>query len=190
MRSLLFLLPLLVVVRSEGNVCADVHKENNECQIQAHQTYVTAMKLGDDGRPDWRARKTCNYLTEAIEVCGNVLTEHGCNTEEAVTTMKDTQFGKLLKDIGRIVADFDSCKCPAAKAHIDRMKANAGLPNECPPEFAVVREEFHIPRSYWDVLDAVESTSQFIIDLEFGFIGGAIVATGVVLAKHFVLAFF
>ena len=81
------------------------------------------------------------------------------------------------------------------------MKANAGLPNECLPKSAVVREEFHIPRSmkffwyrvqdcYWDVVDAVESTSQFIIDLEFGFIGGAIVATGVVLAKHFVLAFF
>jgi len=63
------------------------------------------------------------------------------------------------------------------KAHIDRMKAKEGLEveEECPPEFAVVHE--------------VESTSEFF-DLDFGFIGGVIVATGIVFAKPFVLAFF
>ena len=63
------------------------------------------------------------------------------------------------------------------RAHIDRMKAKEGLEveEECPPEFAVVHE--------------VESTSEFF-DLDFGFIGGVIVATGIVLAKPFVLAFF
>jgi len=45
--------------------------------------------------------------------------------------------------------------------------------------FFVVREEFHEP----------EFISQFM-DLDFGFIGGVIVATGIVLAKPFVLAFF
>ena len=48
------------------------------------------------------------------------------------------------------------------------MKAKEGfeVEEECPPEFAVVR--------------AVESTSEFI-DMDFGFIGGVIVATGLVL---------
>ena len=57
------------------------------------------------------------------------------------------------------------------------MKAKEGfeVEEECPPEFAVVR--------------AVESTSEFF-DLDFGFIGGVIVATGIVIAKPFLLAFF
>ena len=57
------------------------------------------------------------------------------------------------------------------------MKAREGLDveEECPPEFAVIH--------------TVESTSEFI-DLDFGFIGGVIVATGIVLAKPFLLAFF
>merc|ERR1712037_700588 len=82
------------------------------------------MKLG----PTWanyRARKTCNFLTEAIDVCGNKLLQHGCHSEEEVTTMKDTQLSRVLENIGQSVADFDSCKCPAAKAHIDRMRASA-----------------------------------------------------------------
>ena len=74
------------------------------------------------------------------QVCPNKLTQHGCNTEEAVrtdllaliffryhspseipndkyqvTTMKDSQLIRVHKDIGRSVADFDSCKCPAVK---------------------------------------------------------------------------
>jgi len=172
MRSLLFLLPLLVVVRSEGNVCADVRKEFNECHNQAHQTYYTAVKLGDDGRPNWSARKACNYLTEAMEVCGNKLMQHDCNSEEAVTQMKDQQLSQALRNLKSSIADWDSCKCPPVKAHIDRMKAKEGLDveEECPPEFAVIH--------------AVQSTSEFI-DLDFGFIGGVIVATGIVLAKSF-----
>ena len=68
---------------------------------------------GDDGRPDWVARKTCNYLTGSIEVrgvfdisikffespelivtdnqmlsysqdCGNKLVESGCVSQEEV----------------------------------------------------------------------------------------------------------
>jgi len=83
-----------------------------------------------------RARKTCNYLVDAIETCGNKLLENDCNTAETVTAMKDTQIGKVLENIGQSVADFDSCKCPAVKAHINRMKAAEGadVKAECPEE--------------------------------------------------------
>ena len=61
------------------------------------------------------------------------------------------------------------------------MKTKEGLEVEeefpMPDDFAVVREEFH----------AVEFID---LDLDFGFIGGVIVATGIVLAKPFVLALF
>ena len=35
---------------------------------RAHATYAEAMLKGDDGRPDFEARKACNYLEDAIEV--------------------------------------------------------------------------------------------------------------------------
>ena len=35
---------------------------------RAHGRYAEAMKKGDDGRPDFAARKACNYLEDAIEV--------------------------------------------------------------------------------------------------------------------------
>ena len=35
---------------------------------RAHGSYAEAMKKGDDGRPDFAARKACNYLEDAIEV--------------------------------------------------------------------------------------------------------------------------
>jgi len=207
MRSLLLLVPLLVVVRSEGD-CDAVKSEHNVCAKQAYETYVTAMKLG----PTWanyRARKTCNFLTEAIDVCGNKLLQHGCHSEEEVTTMKDSQLSRVLENIGQSVADFDSCKCPAAKAHIDRMKAREGLgvEEECPSESAIAREEYYrAMEHFWrnfefeDILDYffelpgvyefTELIGDLDFDFDFGFIGGAIVATGVVLGKHFVLALF
>ena len=119
---------------------------------------------------------------------------------------------------------------------MDRMKAREGLgvEEECPIEFAVVREEFYqamehfwhrVQNCYFEFEDVVygstigrlfhtvlpDLTSQLIqgdgpylravseldlgyvvpeLDLDFGFIGGAIVATGLVLSKPFILAFF
>ena len=40
-----------------------------ECFLcRAHETYKAAVVKGDDGRPDFMARKSCNYLDDAIEV--------------------------------------------------------------------------------------------------------------------------
>jgi len=181
MRTLLLLVPLLVAVQSEGE-CNGVKEDFNQCTRQAHKTYITAMKRlrQGDGRPNFVARKTCNYMMEAIEDCGNVLMQHGCNSEEAVLAMKDAKLGRVLGNIKSTIADWDSCKCPPMKAHIDRMKAKEGATvKDCPPEYAVVSGEFHEPGF----------TSQFM-DLDFAFIGGVIVATGIVLAKPFVIAFF
>jgi len=133
MRCLVLLLPLLAgVVQSDQ--CADVKKTFNDCTRAAHQTYVEAMAKKEDGRPDFRARKTCNYLTDAVETCGNGLMEHDCNTAEEVTAMKDGQISKVLERIGSTVAEFDSCKCPPVKAHVNRVKSAEGVdaPAECP----------------------------------------------------------
>ena len=40
----------------------------NCAPLRAHKTYSDAIKKGDDGRKDFVARKSCNYLEDAIEV--------------------------------------------------------------------------------------------------------------------------
>ena len=77
---------------------------------RAYEDYKTVFGQGEDGRPHWVARKTCNYLTEAIDVCsllcfrgeplmanlmwqvcGNGLLEGGCMDEEKLAKHKDEQ---------------------------------------------------------------------------------------------------
>jgi len=84
-----------------------------------------------DGREHYRARKTCNYLTEAIEICGNKLLKIDCNTVEQVNTMKDSQVTRILTNINTTIKDFDSSKCPAVKSSLDRVCA---ADPECVPD--------------------------------------------------------
>lgn len=36
--------------------------------IRAYKEYSAAMNKGDDGRPDFAARKACNYLQASVQV--------------------------------------------------------------------------------------------------------------------------
>ena len=76
--------------------------------------------------------------------------------------------------------DDDDINLIPPRAHIDRMKAKKGATvRDCPPDYDIVREEFYEP-----------GFTSYFMNLDFGFIGGVIVATGIALAKPFVLAFF
>jgi len=137
MKSFVLLLPLLVLVRAaeDAETCNKVKAEFNQCTRTAHETYKAAVVKGDDGRPDFMARKSCNYLDEAIEKCGNQLREHDCSSEAEVTAMKDSQIKTILTQLKSSVKAWDSCKCPAVKAHIDRVKKAEGVETdekECP----------------------------------------------------------
>ena len=66
--------------------------------FRAYVEYRTAFQAGDDGRPDWMARKACNYMTEAVEVfidyvmkATNVLF-----TRFAVTSWLETAMRRML----------------------------------------------------------------------------------------------
>merc|ERR1711915_345839 len=50
--------------------CGEVTNEFNQCTIKAYQEFMNAVRAGDDGRPDWFARKSCNYMAAAIEILG------------------------------------------------------------------------------------------------------------------------
>jgi len=118
--SILFISTVTESARIERDACDEIRKEFDACSRQAYTDYQMAFQKGDDGRPDWMARKSCNYMTAAVEDCGNQLIGE-CNTAEEVTTMKDHQLKGILAQLQTSVKQWDSSKCPAIKAHIDRI---------------------------------------------------------------------
>jgi len=106
---------------TETPVCERVKVEYKECTAKAYEDYKTVFAKGEDGRPHWVARKTCNYVTEAIDVCGNGLLEGGCMTQEKLAKHKDEQIGKSLERVKSSVIYWDSSKCPPVKTYMQRM---------------------------------------------------------------------
>jgi len=129
--SLIFSAGLLLLAegstrgRRETDACKKVHDEFVKCTEKAYADYQTDFTKGDDGKPDWVARKSCNYMTAAVEDCGNKLIGE-CKTEEEVTARKDEQLKAVLVQLKTSIAEWDSDKCPAIKAHVERMKAEDG----------------------------------------------------------------
>merc|ERR1712001_475338 len=106
---------------TEAPVCERVKADHKECTARACEDYKTVFAQGEDGRPHWVARKTCNYLTEAIDVCGNGLLEGGCMDEEKLAKHKDEQIGKSLERVKSSVIHWDSSKCPPVKTYMQRI---------------------------------------------------------------------
>merc|ERR1739841_66740 len=77
--------------------CAAIQTAHGECTSKAYADYQAEWAAGDDGRPDWVARKTCNYLTGSIENCGNKLVESGCVSQEEVDRMKVPRLVERLR---------------------------------------------------------------------------------------------
>jgi len=101
--------------------CSEVQANFDKCTQLAYKGYAEAYAKGDDGRPDWMARKTCNYMTTAVEDCGNNMIGK-CKTEEEVTEMKDYQFQGILNQLATTLDEWESEKCPAVKSHIQRIR--------------------------------------------------------------------
>jgi len=190
MRYLLILSPLLVVgVYSDDN-CKSLRAEFQACTEQAFATY-TAAYGGEDGRDSFNARKTCNYMTDVLEVCPEKLRKDGCTSPEGVEWM-DRQMHSILKTVKSSVAEWDSCKCPPIKAHLDRMKAKAGakVAEECP---SLVQEQ-KLPEedSFMEIQHSYEPSLQPVREVnyvDFGYIGSVILATGMLLVQPLLVAF-
>ena len=43
--------------------------------FSAYGDFQRAFAAGSDGRPDWLARKSCNYITAAVEVNQRMILE-------------------------------------------------------------------------------------------------------------------
>ena len=118
MRCLLLLLPFIITEVISGDTNSILLNEQfNNCTRGHYKTYVEAMKKAD-GKPDLRARKSCNYIT-SLENCADKLMENGSPKEE-VTRLRDFHIGNIIRDLNTTVEGWDSCKCPPVKAHINR----------------------------------------------------------------------
>jgi len=120
-------------IRVERDACAALLAEFDSCKTKAYDDYKAAFEAGDDGRPDWMARKSCNYMTAAVEDCANTLVGD-CNSEEDVNEMKDQQLKGILHQLQTSVEEWDSEKCPAIKSHIERMKGDTAEEEETADE--------------------------------------------------------
>merc|ERR1712226_1294628 len=117
------LVTILVVVeaariRRESGDCDKITLEHQECVKVAYVNYVATHGAGDDGRGDWGARKSCNYVNVAIGECGDML--GGCCGEEEVVARKDHQVAAILKQLERDVGGWDSSKCPVVSEYLER----------------------------------------------------------------------
>merc|ERR1711892_412452 len=110
-------------IRVERDACEAVHAEFDTCNANAYEEYKEKFTAGDDGRPDWMARKSCNYMTASVEDCGNAMIGD-CFTEEEVNEMKDGQFEGILDQLEMSIEEWDSDKCPAVKAYADRVSGD------------------------------------------------------------------
>merc|ERR1711892_1271207 len=114
------ILSLWLVLCVEGSTrvrredCAKVEEDLHKCNLKAYSDYKKAFEAGDDGKPDWMARKSCNYVTAGVEDCGNKLNGE-CHTKEEVDAMKDKQLKDVLDKLKISVDEWDSDKCPAVK---------------------------------------------------------------------------
>merc|ERR1711953_1239451 len=117
------LVTILVVVeaariRRESGDCDKITLEHQECVKVAYVNYVATHGAGDDGRGDWEARKSCNYVNVAIGECGDML--GGCFGGEEVVARKDHQVAAILEQLERDVGGWDSSKCPVVSEYLER----------------------------------------------------------------------
>merc|ERR1711872_236861 len=114
----------IIIGRATGtsDECSEAIEEFNACKDQAYEHYKTTVGKGEDGRPDWIARKSCNYLTESVEICGNKMVG-ACGTQEEIDEEKDDQLKVALAQIEKHISSWDSEKCPVVKAHLERLLA-------------------------------------------------------------------
>jgi len=110
---------------SLGARCKKVRLDFQACAKKAHHDYSLAMAAGDDGREAFSARKACNYITQSVDECGQMLIGE-CNSEEKVIEMKDSQIANFEKRLSTGDDLWESEKCPTVKAYLERKKAKEG----------------------------------------------------------------
>jgi len=105
-----------------SSLCVSLESESTKCIEEAADEYMTYMMGEGDSRPDFLARKTCNFLTSAAQDCVTKLmaTCKPPGGDQAFTKAKDESIKNLLEVADEMDINFDPKKCPITKEYIDR----------------------------------------------------------------------
>jgi len=115
MLTLLVILSCSVLVTGDGAAdCNKLVADMNVCNSDAFSDYKAAISAGDDGKPNWMARKSCNYMTVAVEDCTNLLLGD-CYGQKEVERMKKQQLKGILGKMEKTVEEWDSNLCPLVR---------------------------------------------------------------------------
>merc|ERR1712042_165911 len=127
-------------LRIKRDACDQLQDEVHICTMNAYKEYQSDFAAGEDGRPDWFARKACNYLTASIEDCyGKLIGD--CATEEDVNDMRDQTIPGVLGQLSESMEEWDSEKCPVVKNHLERVKEETAEDDDAQVESAAQKEE-------------------------------------------------
>merc|ERR1712042_31144 len=127
-------------LRIKRDACDQLQEEVTTCTMNAYKEYQNDFLAGEDGRPDWFARKACNYLTASIEDCyGKLIGD--CATEEDVNDMRDQAIPGVLGQLSESMEEWDSEKCPVVKNHLERVEEETAEDDDAQVESAAQKEE-------------------------------------------------
>jgi len=105
------------------------------------------------------ARKSCNYVTAAVEECGNELIGD-CYSEEEVTRKKDAQLDGKLEQLSESISEWDSDKCPVIKAHLVRTNKAPVIAKDATEKKEVTEDSADRAKLENDTLDAGSATKE------------------------------
>jgi len=105
--------------RAKKSVCETTQSNYEACVASAHAEHREALSRGDDGKPDFYSRKSCNYIESTVKDCGELLIGD-CFDADAVQEMRNNQFKTIVTSLEQ-AEEWDSTKCPAVKEWKDSL---------------------------------------------------------------------
>jgi len=97
------------------------------CTERIENKLTAAIEAGPDGKPDWKTRIMCNFVTDYIDGCIGEFEGTVCDDGD-IQLLKDFNMPTLVTDEVLESWDVDSSfyeKCPVVKEHKERMKDKA-----------------------------------------------------------------
>jgi len=110
---------VLAVPRVKREACEEAQTNYDACVASAHAEHRLALAGGDDGRPDFYSRKSCNFIEAAVMTCGDLLIGD-CFPEDSIQAMRNQQFESIVASLEQS-DEWDSDKCESVKQWKDQM---------------------------------------------------------------------
>jgi len=101
-------------------ICQQLNKDFRNCTQRVEEEYKAQLSLGKNGQLNWRSRETCNYMTEATEDCGKILTAP-CHNEVDIENRLKEVIDNILRNLKVSPEEYDTDLCPATKFYVEKI---------------------------------------------------------------------